>query len=104
MDRAINNLKIQPTHMIIDGTGWEKKFTQNVKSVVKGDDKYYSIAAASIVAKECHDMHIQEIIGLDEKYKLYDLENNMGYGTKKHMEALKTYGKTEYHRETFCKS
>lgn len=104
MDRAINNLTIKPTHIIIDGTGWEKKFKENVKSIVKGDDKYYSIAAASIVAKEYHDMHIREIIESNEKYKLYDLENNMGYGTKKHMEALKNHGKTDFHRITFCKS
>lgn len=104
MDRAIDNLTIKPTHFIIDGLGWEKKFSQNVKSIVKGDNKYYSIAAASIIAKEYHDIHIKEIINLDEKYKLYDLENNMGYGTKKHIEALQKYGKTEYHRETFCKN
>jgi len=49
MERAISNLPIKPTHYIIDGTGWEKKFTDlNVKSIVKGDSKYFSIAAASI--------------------------------------------------------
>jgi ribonuclease HII len=107
MDRAIGNLKLKYNvnckDLIIDGMGWENKFKDyNVKSIVKGDSKYYSIAAASIIAKEYHDSHIKELyennIGLNEKY---DLENNMGYATKKHLDAIELFGNSMYHRKTF---
>lgn len=109
MDRAITNLKDsfklpQPlNNLIIDGVGWEKKFTNfNVKSIVKGDATYLSIAAASIIAKEYHDEHIKQLCAdnpeLNEKY---DLTNNMGYGTKKHMDGLEAHGNSQFHRKTF---
>jgi len=102
MQRAIDILPVKPTHYIIDGTGWEKKFNNlQVKSIVKGDSKYYSIAAASILAKEYHDLHIEELCSQNEELKNYDLLNNMGYGTKKHIEAIKTYGSTSFHRKSF---
>jgi ribonuclease HII len=113
MDRAIENLKNnfnlnQPLDkLIIDGVGWEKKFTNyQVKSVVKGDSKYLSIAAASIIAKEYHDEHIKQLCSenLDLHIK-YDLENNMGYGTKKHLDGLNIHGNSQFHRKSFkpCK-
>jgi ribonuclease HII len=103
MDRAINNLDFKPTHLLIDGVGWEKKFTDyKVQSVVKGDSLYYSIAAASIIAKEYHDQYIKEIClenpDLDEKYGLL---SNMGYGTKKHIEGIQKYGLSKFHRKSF---
>jgi len=103
MSRALDILDIKPTHLIIDGIGWEKKFPNyKVQSVVKGDAKFYSIAAASIIAKEYHDEYIkhlcQEKPELNEKY---DLLNNMGYGTKKHLEGIKKHGLSDYHRKTF---
>ena len=107
MDRAIDDLKKKGcetlTHLIIDGTGWEKKFKNyNVESIIKGDSLYYSIAAASIIAKEYHDMHIKELITidptLDEKYAL---SSNMGYPTVKHFAGLKKYGPSIYHRKSF---
>jgi ribonuclease HII len=102
IDRAINNLPIKPTHYIIDGTGWENKFTNlNVKSIVKGDTLYYSIAAASILAKEYHDEHIIELCTENEELKKYDILNNMGYGTKKHIDAIKINGNTNFHRKSF---
>ena len=102
MERAINNLPIKPTHFIIDGAGWEKKFNDlNVLSVVKGDNLYYSIAAASILAKEYHDEHIRNICIENELLNKYDLLNNMGYGTKKHIDAIKLHGYTGYHRKSF---
>ena len=114
MDRAINNLKnkikdntIQTKNIIIDGVFWEKfTFDGNVESIVKGDTKYYSIAAASILAKEFHDKHILEI--LDDNPDLdikYNLKKNMGYGTKAHLEGLILYGPCNYHRKSFkrCK-
>ncbi len=107
MDRAIEDLKMKykktiPS-FIIDGTGWEKKFkNMNVESIVKGDSKYFSIAAASIIAKEFHDNHINELIigdpTLDERY---NLASNKGYPTEKHLDGLKKYGPSEYHRLTF---
>jgi ribonuclease HII len=109
MDRAITNLKDSfklpqsLNNLIIDGVGWEKKFTNfNVKSIVKGDATYLSIAAASIIAKEYHDEHIKQLcVDNPELNEKYDLESNMGYGTKKHMEGLETHGNSQFHRKTF---
>jgi ribonuclease HII len=102
MERAIANLPIKPTHYIIDGIGWEKKFTNlNVISIIKGDSKFYSIAAASILAKEMHDQHIIELLEENNELKKYDLENNMGYGTKKHIETIGKHGYSSFHRKSF---
>jgi ribonuclease HII len=108
MDRAITDLKNKinltlPIYLIIDGIGWEKKFSgYNIKSIVQGDAKYLSIAAASIIAKEYHDAHIRELcLNNPELNEKYDLENNMGYGTKKHLEGLATHGNSQFHRKTF---
>ena len=110
MDRAIEDLKskynsnvTELSYLIIDGTGWEKKFKDyEVESIVKGDSLYYSIAAASIIAKEYHDMHIYELIKndptLDDKYCL---SSNMGYPTVKHFDGIKKYGSSDYHRKSF---
>lgn len=109
MNRAITNLKdsfiiSQPlNNLIIDGCGWDKYFTDyTVNSIVKGDSTYLSIAAASIIAKEYHDEYIKQLCidnpTLNEKY---GLENNMGYGTKKHMDGIKLYGNSQFHRKTF---
>ena len=113
MDRAIENLKnnfnlkLQLDKLIIDGVGWEKKFTNyQVKSVVKGDSKYLSIAAASIIAKEYHDEYIKQLCSENSDLHIkYDLENNMGYGTKKHLDGLNIYGNSQFHRKSFkpCK-
>jgi ribonuclease HII len=109
MKRAVEHLKKQfnlynsSNNLIIDGVRWENKFDDyNVKSIVKGDDKYYSIASASIIAKEYHDEHIKELCVNDpELNEKYDLQKNMGYGTKKHLEGLKKHGNSKYHRKTF---
>jgi len=107
MDRAINNLDIKPTHLLIDGVGWEKKFPDyKVQSVVKGDSLYYSIAAASIIAKEYHDEYIKQLcVENTDLHTKYDLENNMGYGTKKHLDGLNIHGNSKFHRKSFkpCK-
>ena len=110
MNRAIDDLttkgykyKNPIQYLLIDGVGWEKKFKNyNVESIVKGDSLYLSIAAASIIAKEYHDMHIMELISndptLDDKYSL---SSNMGYPTVKHFDGIKKYGCSEFHRKTF---
>lgn len=109
MSRAIENLitnfnlQNQNISLIIDGTGWEKKFTNHkVKSFIKGDSKFKSIAAASIIAKEYHDEYIKNLCTshpeLNEKY---DLLSNMGYGTKKHLLGLEQHGNSSFHRKSF---
>jgi ribonuclease HII len=108
MDRAIQDIKKKdPTivikNLIIDGCGWEKKFNSyDVTSIVKGDSKYLSIAAASIIAKQYHDMHIYDLIKLDPTLDTrYNLSSCMGYPTKKHIEGIQTHGSSEYHRKSF---
>jgi ribonuclease HII len=107
MDRAIEDLKskceIKITHLLIDGTGWEKKFKNyEIESIVKGDSLYFSIAAASIIAKEYHDAHIKELISIDPLLDdKYSLSSNMGYPTVKHFDGIKKYGASEYHRKSF---
>jgi ribonuclease HII len=104
MERAINNLQLKPTHYIIDGIGWEKKFNNlnNVKSIIKGDSHYYSIAAASILAKEYHDQYIMDLCELcPELNDKYQLKSNMGYASKKHIEGVIKHGYCEYHRKSF---
>lgn len=105
MKRAISNLSVKPTNVVIDGVRWEKLSNEiqiPVSSEVKGDSKFYSIAAASIIAKEYHDEHIKEIcqedLTLNDKY---DLLKNMGYGTKKHREGIENHGICKYHRYSF---
>ena len=106
MHRNLDNLMIDVDHILVDGTNFNKYSNVPYTCIVKGDDKYYSIAAASILAKVEHDWYIENLCKnnpeLDEKY---DLLNNMGYGTKKHMESIKKYGTTIYHRKSFgiCK-
>ena len=103
MSRALEQLEFKPDYLIIDGVGWEKKFqSYNIKSIIKGDANYYSIAAASIIAKEYHDDHIKTLcINHPELVYKYDLLNNMGYGTPKHIEGIKKYGLSEFHRKSF---
>ncbi len=114
MDRAIENLLTKSFtkdyndksfYLLIDGTGWENKFKTNnfkVESIVKGDSLYYSIAAASIIAKEHHDKHIHDLIKLDPTLDdKYSLSSNMGYPTAKHFDGIKKYGISEYHRKSF---
>jgi len=73
--------------------------------VIDGDNKYKSIAAASILAKTFRDEYITKLVEDNPELKIYDIHNNKGYGTKKHMEAIKKYGITKWHRKTFgiCK-
>ena len=103
MSRAVEQLTFKPNYLIIDGIGWEKKFTSyNTKSIVKGDATYYSIAAASIIAKEYHDDYIKKLCyKYPELIDRYNLLNNMGYGTVKHIEGIQKYGLTEFHRKSF---
>jgi len=109
MMRAIINLKdMYPKYndsnqLIIDGINWNSRFPNyTVESVIKGDATYFSIACASIIAKEHHDMYINELCIINKELDIkYDLQNNMGYGTKKHLLGLEQYGPSTYHRKSF---
>ncbi len=96
MKEAISNLNVIPQHILIDAM----KLDINIPStsIIKGDAKSESIAAASIIAKVTRDKMMYE---LDKKYPEYDFKNNKGYGTKKHLDALKKYGALKEHRKTF---
>lgn len=89
--------KINLEHVLIDAMPLELDIPTT--SIIKGDSKSISIAAASVIAKVTRDRDLYE---LDKLYPMYDLANNKGYGTKKHIEALKEYGITEYHRLSYA--
>ncbi len=97
MNTAVNNLKIAPDYVIIDGNRISG-MTILHETVVKGDSKSASIAAASILAKVSRDRFIRNIA---EKYPEYGFAKHKGYGTKEHIDALKKYGACEIHRKSF---
>lgn len=105
MHRALDKLKVKPVHLIVDGNYFKPYNEIEHTCIIKGDNKYTSIAAASILAKVYHDNYIIDLIKENPELKKYGLLSNMGYGTKKHIEAIKTYGITQHHRKTFgiCK-
>lgn len=96
MKEAIKNTNIKLDHVLIDAMPLDIEI--DTTSIIKGDSKSISIAAASVIAKVTRDRMMYE---LSEKYPMYDLANNKGYGTKKHIEAIKEYGITKYHRLSF---
>lgn len=96
MQRAINQLSIQPTHLLIDAMKLDSDIPQT--SIIKGDAKSVSIAAASIMAKEYRDNYMKE---LANDYPNYGFEKNVGYGTKQHLEAIDTFGVVNEHRKSF---
>ena len=97
MIEAINNLSVKPEHLLIDAVKLDIDIPQT--SIIKGDAKSESIAAASIIAKVTRDRMMVE---LDEKYPMYDFKHNKGYGTIKHIEALYKYGPMSEHRKSFA--
>ncbi len=106
MHRAIDNLKITPDILLIDGN-YFKEYKNNNKAIphklIKGGDNIYrNIAAASILAKVYHDEHISNLLEKNPEYNRYGWKNNMGYGTKQHMDAIKQHGITEHHRKSFA--
>ena len=96
MNDAINNLQVKPEHILIDAMPLELDI--DTTSIIKGDLLSISISAASVIAKVTRDHLLYEI---DKEYPMYDLKNNKGYGTKKHLEAIKEYGITKYHRLSY---
>ncbi len=98
MKRAVLKLNVQPQLCLVDGNQPIKDLLMPQKTVVKGDETHVSIAAASIVAKVWRD---SLLIRLASKYPLYNLENNKGYGSQKHLQALQQYGPSRLHRKSF---
>ena len=107
MHENIDRLDIDVDHILVDGTIFYKYKDKKHMCIEKGDNKYYSIAAASILAKVEHDWYIEKLCKeTPDLHEKYDLLNNMGYGTKNHMEGIKKNGITSLHRKSFgiCKS
>lgn len=98
MHRAIDNLSVRPDHLLIDGNRFRPYPAISHSCIVKGDSKFQSIAAASILAKTYRDDYMQQI---HEKYPYYEWNKNKGYPTKDHRNGIQRHGITEHHRKSF---
>ena len=98
MKRALDKLKLNPSIIYIDGLFAPKGIKIKYKTIIKGDEKITSIAAASIIAKVSRDLFM---INLAKKYPKYGWHKNFGYGTNTHLNGLKKYGITKHHRKKF---
>ena len=98
MHRALDALSVRPEAIIIDGNRFKPYHDVPHTTIVKGDGKYLSIAAASILAKTYRDDYMKAIA---EEFPQYDWQSNKGYPTKKHRAAIKEYGISPYHRKSF---
>ena len=98
MHRALDQLTVRPEAIIVDGNRFKPYQKLPHTTIVKGDGKYLSIAAASILAKTYRDDYMNQ---LAEEYPQYDWRMNKGYPTKKHRDAIREYGITKYHRKSY---
>jgi len=98
MHRALDQLQVRPEAVIVDGNRFKPYQDLPSTTIVKGDGKYLSIAAASILAKTYRDDYM---LSLAEEYPQYDWQSNMGYPTKKHRQAIREHGITPYHRKSY---
>ena len=98
MHRALDQLKVRPEAVIVDGNRFKPYQDLPSTTIVKGDGKFLSIAAASILAKTYRDDYM---LSLAEEYPQYDWQSNMGYPTKKHRQAIREHGITPYHRKSY---
>lgn len=98
MHRALDGLKVRPQAVIVDGNKFKPYNSLPHTTIVKGDGKYLSIAAASILAKTYRDDYMN---ALAEEYPMYDWKSNKGYPTKKHRQAIKDFGISPYHRKSY---
>lgn len=98
MTRAIEALNVKPEHLLIDGNRFKSKLLIPFTTIVKGDGKMMSIAAASVLAKTYRDDYMNKIA---EEYPQYDWLENKGYPTAKHRDAIAQHGISPYHRLTF---
>lgn len=98
MNRAVERLKIKPEHLLIDGNRFRTQSEIPYTCMIKGDGRFLSIAAASILAKTYRDDFMAKI---HVEFPDYDWQKNKGYPTKKHRNAIRKFGVTKYHRKTF---
>lgn len=98
MHRALDQLQVRPQAVIVDGNRFKRYRNLPHTTIVKGDAKYLSIAAASVLAKTYRDDYMH---GLAQEYPQYDWAQNKGYPTKKHREAIREFGVTPYHRKSY---
>ena len=110
MHDAISKLNLNIDFLLIDGSHFDPYYDKGneiipYKCIVGGDDKYAAISCASILAKVYHDQYIESICDSDPNLEKYGWRSNMCYGTKQHLDAIKEYGLTKFHRKTFgiCK-
>lgn len=111
MHKAIRNLNVKPDELLVDGNLFTTYFDEFGDIIphecfIKGDDKFQSISAASILAKVYHDDYIEKLVEEEPELEIYGWKSNMCYGTKTHLDAIKKNGLSKYHRKTFgiCKN
>ena len=98
MHKSIESLKTEPEFIIVDGNKFKPYKTIPHQTIIKGDGKYFSIAAASVLAKTNRDAYMKKI---HEEFPMYNWKQNKGYPTQEHRDAIKKYGVTKYHRKSF---
>jgi ribonuclease HII len=98
MHHSISSLNIEPEYIIVDGNKFKTYKSIPYKTIIKGDSKYLSIAAASILAKTHRDLYMEK---LHLEFPMYNWKQNKGYPTKEHRDAIKKYGPSKYHRKSF---
>jgi ribonuclease HII len=98
MHKSIEGLKTEPEFIIVDGNKFKSYRGIPHQTIIKGDGKYLSIAAASILAKTNRDAYMEKI---HEEFPMYNWKQNKGYPTNEHRDAIRKYGITKYHRKTF---
>lgn len=98
MHKALDQLSVRPEHIIVDGNRFKKYQNIDHLCIVKGDGKYMSIAAASILAKTHRDEYMEK---LHEQFPVYNWKQNKGYPTQEHRNKIKQYGITDFHRKSF---
>ena len=98
MHLALDKLKVRPKLLLIDGNRFIKYRRTAHRCIVQGDATYASIAAASILAKTCRDEYMRD---LHHQFPYYRWDNNKGYGTREHREAIEKFGLCKYHRKSF---
>ncbi|WP_339715980.1 ribonuclease HII [uncultured Kriegella sp.] len=98
MHKAIDQLKDPPKYIIVDGNRFKPYHDTLYECIIKGDSKYMSIAAASVLAKTHRDAYMEKI---HEEYPMYNWRKNKGYPTREHRNAILEYGTTKYHRFSF---
>jgi ribonuclease HII len=98
MHKAIDKLNADPKFIIVDGNRFKPYKNIPYECIIKGDAKYMSIAAASVLAKTYRDAYMEK---LHDEYPMYNWKKNKGYPTKEHRAAIRKYGITKYHRKSF---